>query len=74
MSVSLEWAIAKIRHQFPLPKKFGEFVLLSLKDLELCEKNDKYHIEMADWYKRNSEGSCGVCQGGAVLAIIGFSL
>lgn len=57
-----------------LPNKLSECILVALRDLEKCEKNPKYKINMRIWHspeKRTEDGDyipCNVCFAGAVMA------
>lgn len=52
-----------------LPDKPSELIDLALHDLELCEKDPRYEIDMQDWHNPQGEnGRCAVCFAGATLA------
>lgn len=52
-----------------LPDKPSELIGLALHDLELCEKDPRYEIDMANWHNPHGEdGKCAVCFAGATLA------
>ena len=62
---------------FRMPPRPSAGVRLALHDLELCEQNPKYEINMYKWHhgKDEVEGSticevCEVCLGGSILARI----
>jgi hypothetical protein len=50
-----------------LPDKPSELLRLALHDLELCERDPKYRIDMEDWMYE-TENTCHVCLAGSVLA------
>lgn len=50
-----------------LPNKPSELLNLALNDLELCEKDSKYVINMGTWHLPEEE-DCLVCLAGAVMA------
>ena len=50
-----------------LPEKPSELIRLALHDLELCEQNDRYAINMDRWHVP-SENKCYVCLAGSVMA------
>jgi len=49
-----------------LPKKPSRLLSTALRDLELCEKDAKYEIEMWYYYHPNN-GTCSICMAGAVM-------
>lgn len=49
-----------------LPDKPSELIRLALSDLEKCEADPRYSIDMERWHKPN--GTCAVCLAGAVMA------
>jgi hypothetical protein len=54
-----------------LPDLPSELIRLALHDLELCENDNRYMINMGLWHVRqNTEvgGSCSVCLAGSVMA------
>jgi hypothetical protein len=51
-----------------LPDLPSELIRLALKDLELCENDNKYFIDMDWWHCRRFDGSCSVCLAGSVMA------
>jgi len=52
-----------------LPSKLGDLIRLAIKDLERCEADSTYQIEMEGWYTYDEEsGIYKVCLAGAVLA------
>ena len=52
-----------------LPNKPSELIDLALADLELCEKDEEYQIDMEVYYDRSiSSKVCQVCLAGAVMA------
>ena len=52
-----------------LPDKASELIRVALKDLEACEKSEKYHIYMGTWHEPEpTERPCAVCLAGAVMA------
>ena len=50
-----------------LPDKPSELIRLALHDLELCEQDDRYSINMGHWHAP-SKNKCYVCLGGSVMA------
>lgn len=53
----------------PAPTKASEAIRLALADLEKCEANPHYRINMGLWHGRKaSTGPCYVCLAGAVMA------
>lgn len=58
-----------------LPDKASELILLALKDLEACERDDDYEICMGEWHSpmlidpaESEEEVCAVCLAGSVMA------
>ncbi len=52
-----------------LPDKPSELIRVALADLEKCEKDPGYKIEMDVWHEPRSEGGkCEVCLAGSVMA------
>ena len=64
-----------------LPDVPSELILLALHDLELCEKDPRYSIEMSEWHNPAYQNSvvgtlnmrlnfevCAVCLAGSVMA------
>ena len=50
-----------------LPDKPSELIRLALYDLELCEQDERYAINMSRWHLP-SENECLVCLAGSVMA------
>ncbi len=50
-----------------LPDKLSELILVALEDLEACEADPKYKINMDVWYEPKGK-RCHVCFAGAVMA------
>ena len=50
-----------------LPDKPSELILVALHDLELCENDENYKIEMYSWHDPQLS-RCAVCFAGAVMA------
>ena len=50
-----------------LPNKKSELLTLALRDLEVVEKDNKYTVDMGDYYHQTMN-SCYVCLAGAVMA------
>ena len=50
-----------------LPDKPSELIRIALKDLEACELDPKYQINMNSWHA-TIDGKCAVCLAGAVMA------
>lgn len=51
-----------------LPNKPSALIHVALKDLELCEADPRYEVNMADWHEPDNDGTCYVCLAGAVMA------
>lgn len=53
-----------------LPKLASDLIELALNDLEKCEADPRYQINMGTWHKpiKGSEAVCAVCFAGAVMA------
>lgn len=53
-----------------LPDKLSELILLALDDLELCEADPRYVIDMGFWHLPNfpEDGQCSVCLAGSVMS------
>lgn len=49
-----------------LPDKPSALIRVALADLEKCEKDPRYEIEMDHWHQAN--GVCKVCLAGSVMA------
>lgn len=49
-----------------LPEKLSELIEVALNDLDLCEKDPRYKIDMWNWHRPNSH--CSVCFAGSVMA------
>jgi hypothetical protein len=49
-----------------LPEKLSDCLEVALTDLEKCEKDKRYRINMGDWHKPN--GKCAVCLAGSAMA------
>lgn len=49
-----------------LPDKPSALIRVALRDLEACEKDPRYEIEMDYWHQAN--GVCKVCLAGSVMA------
>ena len=50
-----------------LPDKPSELIRLALHDLELCEQDDRYIIDMGKWHRPEYD-ICAVCLAGSVMA------
>jgi hypothetical protein len=50
-----------------LPDKPSELIRLAVKDMQLCEADPRYKLDMRSWH-RPVEGACHVCMAGAVMA------
>lgn len=51
-----------------LPNKLSKLIRIALEDLEKCEVDSFYLIDMYDWVlKDNQDESCSVCFAGAVM-------
>ena len=50
-----------------LPNKTSELIRLAVSDLEKCEKDKSYEINMCAWHTENYD-SCAVCLAGSVMA------
>jgi len=52
-----------------LPNKIGDLIRLAVKDLEACEANPAYDIEMGEWHTYIAvDDVCLVCLAGSVMA------
>lgn len=52
-----------------LPDKPSELIRLAIADLEKCEKDDRYEIDMYAWHQPDRDtGVCLVCLAGSVIA------
>ncbi len=54
-----------------LPKKLSDLIEVALYDLEKCEADPKFKIEMSTWFDKYTDKNgvhCEVCFAGAVLA------
>lgn len=58
-----------------LPNKLSQLILVALKDLELCEKDPNYRVNMHTWHGPANDMQlfgdapyCVVCLAGAVMA------
>ena len=63
----------KHKEDFKMPEKPSAGIRVAIHDLELCEKNPKYVINMNVWHERlyNDRAKkelCEVCLGGSILA------
>lgn len=57
-------------NQVTLPDKPSELLAIALEDLELCENDPVYVIDMGKFHTPDeSEGKCHVCLAGAILAM-----
>ncbi len=53
-----------------LPDKASDLLELAMANLEECEADDRYIIEMDVWHAPGGNGGCcGVCLAGAVMAM-----
>jgi len=54
-----------------LPNKPSELIRLAIKDMQLCEKDSRYNLNMNHWHSGgspNGERVCQVCMAGSVMA------
>ena len=51
-----------------LPSKMSDLLELSLNDMEICLKDEKYELQSRHWHLPTVDGKCVICQAGAVLA------
>ena len=51
----------------PLPDKPSELIRIALDDLEACEADPRYEIDMGRWHGA-ADPTCSVCLAGAVMA------
>ena len=51
-----------------LPDKLSDLLEVGLEDLEKCQKDDNYFIDMGEWHKPWPGGICAVCMAGSVMA------
>ena len=59
---------AEMKNKITLPNKPSELIRLALHDLELCEKDKRYLIDMDDWHINDTSDLCCVCLAGSVMA------
>ncbi len=57
-----------MNNKVKLPNKASDLIDLALHDLELCERNSKYKINMQNWHKLKDDNLCHVCLAGSVIA------
>ena len=57
-----------MNNKVKLPNKASDLIYLALHDLELCEKNSKYKIDMGRWHRFRDDNLCYVCLAGSVIA------
>lgn len=50
-----------------LPDKPSELLAVALRDLEKCEKDPRFEIDMNVWCERTGTGHCAVCLAGSVM-------
>jgi hypothetical protein len=50
-----------------LPKKPSALIRLAIKDLEACELDHDYEIQMSEWYRPQYHGPTLVCLSGAIM-------
>lgn len=50
-----------------LPSKLSDVIELAVRDLEACEADPRYVVDMNTWHETFPR-SCGVCLAGAVMA------
>lgn len=51
-----------------LPDKKSELIRLAIADLEKCEQDPNYTIDMTRWHEPRYDGVCQVCLAGSVMA------
>ena len=52
-----------------LPDKPSELIRLALSDLEKCEGDSRYEVDMNEWHVPTQKGHvCYVCLAGSVMA------
>ena len=51
-----------------LPDKLSDLIDVALADLEACEADPRYVIDMDEWHYPNRRGHCAVCLAGSVMA------
>lgn len=60
---------ARISVEYTVPDRFWKFISEALEDLEACEANPAYQIDMEHWHTPSPHGNgCSVCLAGAVIA------
>ena len=52
----------------PLPEMPSELITVALRDLEACEQDPRYEIDMDVWHYPSDSMRCGVCLAGSVMA------
>lgn len=52
----------------PLPARASDLLDVALRDLQACEQDPRFHIDMGTWFSPNGDETCGVCLAGAVMA------
>lgn len=63
-----------MRMTIPVPDTLADALKLALEDLEKCEKDPKYIIDMGIWHETLDSGRCMVCLAGSVMAQHGVNL
>ena len=54
-----------------LPDKPSELIRLAIRDMQLCERDPRYNLNMNQWHSGGSsdgERVCQVCMAGSVMA------
>ena len=51
-----------------LPSKPSALIRVALADLQKCEKDKRYGIDMGDWHQPHAKLCCVVCLAGSVMA------
>jgi len=46
----------------------SELILIALEDLERCEADPRYEVDMGVWHEPFQDSTCQVCAAGAVMA------
>lgn len=59
------WEI--VRGYWLLPRRLSDLLELAIEDLEKCEANGRYDIDMGHWHLPLRDG-CAVCLAGGIMA------
>jgi len=56
------------KEEIKLPKKLSDLIVVALEDMEKCEKNSDYKLDMTWAFHERRGPVCSVCFAGAVMA------